>query len=347
VKAAVALSGGADSLASLVLLQESGLDLIPFHARFFPKTPEHSKIIDELDLICRSMGLSLHVLNLAREFENLIIKPFINTYLQGHTPNPCALCNRKIKFGLLMDKARGPGAGLMATGHYAGIFADHAGPSLWRGKDRLKDQSYFLSMVRPDVFRNVLFPLRETTKTQVFDLLKQKGITPPQKEESNEICFINDDYREFISQRVPAHILNRPGPVTSRQGEILGTHKGLWRYTQGQRRGLGIAHAHPLYVLEKKLETNTLIVGPSHELNTTDCRAENLNIHVDPDLWPEKVFVQTRYRQKAQEARVKIQDDQMLVFFSKPGDAPAPGQVAAAYSEQGQVLAAGIITGAD
>ena len=344
---AVALSGGADSLASLILLQKSGLDLIPLHAHFFPETPRHSQIIDDLDLICRNMGLTLHILDLALEFEHLIIKPFISTYLKGHTPNPCALCNQKIKFGLLMDRAQELGAGFMATGHYAGISAGPKGLSLWRGKDRLKDQSYFLSLVKPQVFAKVLFPLKETTKDRVFELLRQKGITPPQKEESNEVCFIDDDYREFISQRVPARILNRPGPVTSRQGEKLGTHKGLWRYTQGQRRGLGIPHAHPLYVLEKKIEANTLVVGTAHELKTTACRAKNLNIHVDPGLWPEKVFVQTRYRQKAQEARVKIKDGLMLVSFSRSGDAPAPGQVAAAYSEHGQVLAAGIITDTD
>lgn len=347
MKVAVALSGGADSLASLILLRESGHDLLPFHASFFPKTPGDKKILRELDLICRNLGLPFYVLDLAREFEHFVIKPFIESYLQGLTPNPCALCNRQIKFGLLLDRAKELGAGLLATGHYAGIYGGLEGPSLWRGKDRFKDQSYFLSLVPVKTFGQVLFPLSEISKPEALDLLKQKKIVPPEKDESNEICFISDDYRDFISKKVSAHILNRPGPVKNKQGQELGRHLGLWRYTQGQRRGLGIAHEHPLYVLEKDFKTNTLIAGTSDELKTLTCRAGRLNIHKNPSLWPEKVFVQTRYRQDAGEARVKINDDLMLVTFSRPGDIPAPGQVAAAYSEQGQVLGAGIILGMD
>jgi tRNA-uridine 2-sulfurtransferase len=344
MKTAVALSGGADSLACLVLLKDTERDLLPFHARFFPPAEKDIHTEQQLAKICDALGLEFHVLDLARDFEQTVIKPFIESYLAGLTPNPCALCNRKIKFGLIFDRVRSLGAGFMATGHYAGISRSGSNLSLWRGGDRAKDQSYFLSMVPANVFERTVFPLSEMTKTQALELLKRRNITPPVRAESNEICFISDDYRKFISGKVPGTILDNPGPVKNKQGDILGRHQGLWRCTQGQRRGLGIAHEHPLYVLGKDYKTNTLIVGSQEELMTRTCRAGGINVHQNPLLWPEKVFVQTRYRQKAAQARVDITGDEMLVTFSRPREISAPGQVAAVYSEQGQVLAAGIIT---
>ena len=343
----MALSGGADSLACLILLKESEHDLLPFHARFFPSTEKDMKTQDQLGQICDELGLELHVLDLARDFEQTVIKPFIESYLKGLTPNPCALCNRKIKFGLMLDRVKGLGAGFMVTGHYARISRSGSKLSLWRGGDRAKDQSYFLSMVPVNVFDRTVFPLSRMNKAEALELLKKRNITPPVRVESNEICFISDDYRKFISGKVPGGILDNPGPVKNKQGSTLGRHQGLWRYTQGQRRGLGIAHEHPLYVLGKDYKTNTLVVGSQEEIMTRTCKAGRVNIHQDPALWPEKVFVQTRYRQKAAEARVDITGDEMLVSFSRPREVSAPGQVAAVYSEQGQVLAAGIILGID
>jgi tRNA-specific 2-thiouridylase len=344
MKTAVALSGGADSLACLILLKDSGHDLLPFHARFFPSTEKDTQTQDRLRQICDAMGLELHVLDLTQDFEQTVIRPFIDSYLAGLTPNPCALCNRKIKFGLIFDRIKDLGAGFIATGHYAGISRSESSLSLWRGEDRSKDQSYFLSMVPVNVFDRTVFPLSRVTKAEAQELLRKRNITPPVRAESNEICFISDDYRKFISGKVSDRILENPGPVRNTHGDILGRHQGLWRYTQGQRRGLGIAHEHPLYVLGKDYKTNTLVVGSQEELMTRTCRAGRMNIHMDPALWPEKVFVQTRYRQKAAQARIDITGDEMLVTFSRPREISAPGQVAAVYSEQGQVLAAGIIT---
>ncbi len=344
MKTAVALSGGADSLASLVILKDSGHEVLPFHARFFPSEESHLKTEQRLKNICQELGLPFYVLELSGDFEQMVIKPFISSYLRGLTPNPCARCNRRVKFGLMLDRVRALGADAMATGHYARISRDGSVPSLWRAADKTKDQSYFLSLVPVKVFEQVIFPLNQITKTRAKELLRQRNIVPPVKDESNEICFIRDDYREFISAKVSDRILDNPGPVKNRQGQTLGRHPGLWRYTQGQRRGLGIAHEHPLYVLGKNCETNTLLVGASEELMTRTCLAGEMNFHVDPNCWPEKVFVQTRYRQKAGQAVVRIENDRMLVSFSRPRDIPAPGQVAAVYSEQGQVLGAGIIT---
>ncbi len=343
MKTAIALSGGADSLASLLFLRERGYDLFPFHARLIPGNGQQKQIEEQLNLICQKLGLTLYVLDLTVDFEQIIINPFISSYLCGLTPNPCALCNRQIKFGLIFNRLKELDVPCLATGHYARITREDESLSLWRAHDKTKDQSYFLSMVPINVFSRVIFPLQETNKVQVLDFLKQNNISPPVRKESNEICFIRSDYREFITSRVQDSLLAHPGPVKDSQGSELGRHQGLWRYTQGQRRGLGIAHHHPLYVLRKNHETNTLVVGSHEELLTGSCRAGQLNLHTDPDLWPEKVFVQTRYRQNAGRATVKIHSNRMFISFSRGRDIPAPGQVAAVYSRQGQILGAGII----
>lgn len=343
MKTAIALSGGADSLASLLLLKNQGYDLFPFHARLIPGHIQEKQIEEQLELICHNLGLSLYIMDLTADFEQLIINPFINSYLRGLTPNPCALCNLQIKFGLIFNRVKDLGVSFLATGHYARIWRENNNLSLWRAKDTTKDQSYFLSMVPINIFRGVTFPLHETSKARALDFLKQNNISPPVRKESSEVCFIRDDYREFIISRIPDSLLGHPGPVTDRQGTELGRHQGLWRYTQGQRRGLGIAHHYPLYVLGKNYKTNTLLVGRQEELLTGSCLAGQLNLHADPEFWPEKVFVQTRYRQNAGQATIQIRGNRMLISFSRPQEIPAPGQVAAVYSSQGQILGAGII----
>ncbi len=329
-----------DSLASLLMLHNSGNDLLPFHARFFPQKDKDTE--QKLKNICNDLGLNLHILDLKQEFEQLIIRPFINAYMSGLTPNPCALCNRKIKFGLIFDHVKSLGAEYLATGHYARILHHNSKPSLWRGADSSKDQSYFLSLVPPDILGKTIFPLHETTKKHAQEYLSQKQVSPPVRKESNEICFIENDYRSFIDSMMP-DAPQKPGLIKTIQGETLGTHQGLWKYTQGQRRGLNIAHEHPLYVTEKDIVNNTLIVGSKQDTLTSTCHAHNLNIHLDPDLWPSEIFVQTRYRQKAGPASVELDQDLMKIKFYNPREIPAPGQVAAVYSGQGQVLAAGII----
>lgn len=346
MKTAIALSGGADSLASLLFLKARGYDLFPFHARLISKNDQDKQVEEQLKLICQNLGLSLCVLDLTADFEQQIINPFITSYLSGLTPNPCALCNSQIKFGLISKRLNDLGVPCLATGHYARISRKNERLSLWRAEDKTKDQSYFLSLVPINYFKQVIFPLYETTKAQALYFLEQNNISPPVKKESNEICFIRNDYREFISSRIQDNLLGHPGPVTDRQGTELGRHQGLWRYTQGQRRGLGIAHHHPLYVLGKNHETNTLLVGNQEELLTSHCLAGQLNLHTNPDLWPEKVFVQTRYRQNAGQATVQIRNNKMFISFSRPQDIPAPGQVAAVYSGQGQILGAGVIENA-
>jgi tRNA-specific 2-thiouridylase len=184
--------------------------------------------------------------------------------------------------------------------------------------------------------------LGERFKKDVLPALQRRGLQAASQEESQEICFIPDDYRSFLSSRGVS--LPGPGPVLTREGKRIGTHKGLWRYTQGQRRGLNIAYAHPLYVLDKDIQTNTLVVGSRDQLWARTCTAVFPNIMVPPAQWPEDLLVQTRYRQQAGQARVRIMDKALEVDFITPQEVPTPGQVLTVYSREGRVLAGGIIT---
>ncbi len=332
-----------DSLASMILLREAGHEILPIHARFFPKRESSRELSNDLERICNQLGLKLLLLDLGQTFGSYVIHPFIRDYLQGLTPNPCAGCNKNIKFGALLEKAREWGADYLATGHYAAVKPDSSGTGLWRGKDPHKEQSYFLSLVPETSLRRAVFPLQDKHKSWTADFLSQKNIPTPAREESNEICFIPGDYRDFIAQQVGDKNLPGSGPIKDTRGQILGYHLGLWRYTPGQRRGLGIAHNHPLYVLGKDHSANTLIVGSKDELGSWECSAREVNFLVPFKYWPPELWVQTRYRQNPQPANVEIQGTRMRIHFRDHPQIPAPGQVAAIYSSQGRVLAGGII----
>jgi tRNA-specific 2-thiouridylase len=338
---ALALSGGADSLMSLSLLRERKADLFGLHAFFLPPTPEDLKRVEAMRVQCRSWGVDLETIDLSESFESRIIQPFIRAYTKGETPNPCSLCNREMKFGLLFESARRLGADKLATGHYCRIAPTTDGPMLFRGTDPSKDQSYFLSLVPAHVWKDVLFPLGGWLKKDVLAALALRGLEPVGTDESQEICFIPDDYRFFLSRRGVS--LPGPGPVVTCEGKRIGTHLGLWRYTQGQRRRLDIAYAHPLYVLDKDVATNTLVVGCRDQLLAGRCTAVDPNMMLPAPLWPEELFVQTRYRQRAEPARVRASGNTLKVDFITPQEVPTPGQVLTIYSREGQVLAGGII----
>ena len=338
---ALALSGGADSLLSLALLREQEAHVFGLHAFFLPPTPKDLERVETMQAHCRSLGVRLETIDLSDSFETRIIQPFIRAYKKGKTPNPCAWCNRDMKFGLLLKAARRLGADKLATGHYCRVMTTPDGPGLFRGTDPSKDQSYFLSLVSGRAFENVLFPLGEWYKKDVLPALSRRGLEPVGGEESQEICFIPEDYRTFLTERGIS--LPGPGPVMTREGKRVGTHQGLWRYTQGQRRGLGIAYAHPLYVLDKDIGMNTLIVGLREQLWAHACTAAHPNVLVPPALWPEELLVQTRYRQRAGRARVRLVGQTLEVDFLTPQEVPTPGQVLTVYSQPGRVLAGGII----
>lgn len=340
----VGVSGGMDSLLSLVLLKEQGHDVVAIHGHFLAPGPEWQKVADGLTVVCDKLGVPFHAIDMHEEFNRLVVSPFINDYKAGLTPNPCAICNPRMKFGALFDAMRNLGANEIATGHYVSVEerGDY-GRMLVRGEDLSKDQSYFLSLVPIETLRLAHFPLASTYKKDVLGILADHDLEPPIPSESQEICFVpNDDYQAFLLDN---ETMSGGGPAVLTDGTVVGKHKGLWRHTQGQRRGLGIAWKEALYVLDKDVAKNTLIVGTKDELASQGCMAGQVNLMTDPALWPEIVMVQTRYRQKAKPSRVELVDGKLVFHFIESHVRPTPGQVAAVYTEDGVVLGGGVIEG--
>lgn len=341
---AVAVSGGMDSLLALALLKEQGQDIIVVHGHFLPPNPGWERVVEGMTAACETLGVPFHALDLHKEFDAQVVAPFVQQYRDGLTPNPCAMCNPRMKFGLFFDAARKLGADRIATGHYVRMVEREQGRMLVRGADVTKDQSYFLSLVSIETLRLAEFPLAETLKKDVLDILTTHGLTPPLPSESQEICFVpNDDYQVFLTDRTS---MPGSGPAVLTDGTVVGEHKGLWRHTQGQRRGLGIPWTEALYVLDKDVARNTLIVGTKAELASGGCVAGQVNLMSPMESWPEEVLVQTRYRQKAKPSRVMLVDGKLRFDFLESHVRPTPGQVAAVYDEDGTVLGGGVIEGA-
>jgi len=341
---AVAVSGGMDSLLSLVLLKEQGHDVMAVHGHFLPPSPDWERVAVGLAKACEILGVPFHALDLHEEFDKRVVSLFVGDYKTGLTPNPCAVCNPRMKFGVLFEAARKLGADQIATGHYVRLEErEGMGKMLVRGADASKDQSYFLSLVPIETLRLAHFPLAETYKKDVLTILSDHGLEPPIASESQEICFVpDDDYQKFLTSR---ETMSGGGQAVLSDGTVVGRHKGLWRHTQGQRRGLGIAWKEALYVLDKDVAQNRLVVGSKSELESSGCVAGQVNLMVGMERWPEVVFLQTRYRQQAKPSRVEMVDGRLIFNFIESHARPTPGQVAVAYTEDGVVLGGGVIEG--
>ncbi len=343
MKIAVAVSGGVDSSLALLLVREQGYDPTAVHAFFRPPDQEMLRVRDALAAVCRKHNVPFHVLDLSAAFQERIITPFVQDYCSGLTPNPCALCNRRIKFDLLLRSALELGAQKLATGHYARIQPGMDGGSgLFRGLDRAKEQSYFLSLLSPWQLDRACFPLGDWRKEETVAALQQRGVPVLATSESQEVCFIPDnDYRGFLERQ--SITLPGPGKILGSDGTVLARHHGLHRYTIGQRRGLGIPYSEPLYVLHKDVQANTLIVGTRDQLSASVCLVGQVSMLVGFEQWPAEVWVQTIYRHQARPARVFRHGPLLRVEFHAPRSPATPGQVAAFYSSQGQVLGGGLI----
>ena len=344
---AVAVSGGADSLYSLVRLRERDIPVIALHGIFLKPGDESALraaavMRARLAQACAGLGIPLHVIDLTGHFAELVIRPFVESYALGRTPNPCALCNARIKFGLLLEAALGLGADRLATGHYAALEQHRADepPALYQGADPDKDQSYFLALVPLEALSRAVFPLAGDRKTSVLEELARLGLTPPQPGESQEVCFVPDDeYRDFVPGMAERFgiALPGPGPMLLKDGSRVGTHKGLWRYTEGQRRGLGIGWKEPLHVLAKERRGNVLRLGGKGDMRFSGITCEQVNVLLPPECWPETVLVKTRYRERPKPARAALVPGKgggigLSIRFEEPENAVAPGQIAAVYA---------------
>lgn len=383
MRIAVAVSGGVDSLCALLLLRRAGHEVFALHALLAPAAAAadaaHPEPPAGLDTTCRALDVPLEVVDLRAAFAREVIAPFARAYASGRTPNPCARCNRGIKFGALMDAARDRGAEALATGHYARLAPRRQGaqgPLLAMAAHAAKDQSYFLSLVPKERLARALFPLAGLSKGDCRALVDRAGLVVPLPDESHDICFAPggvDAYREFLTRQWQALGITPPGdgpvllyggasPAAKAAGEPplggthppqaaphagrlrrIGTHAGLWRYTEGQRRGLGVAYAEPLHVLRKDSAANALIVGPRSSLGMRGCVAREVNELVPPECWPERPLVRCRYGGGLVPARVRVEAGALHIRFAESCFPSAPGQVVALYDEEGVVLAGAVV----
>ncbi len=341
-KVAVGLSGGVDSSVSALLLKEKGYDVVGI-------TLKLSSVVCETDIqVCCSpkdvkdakkvatfLGIEHYVVDWEEIFKERVIDEFIEGYKAGLTPNPCSICNREVKTGLLAKYVKTVlGADFLATGHYIRKGEKASFPVLKRGKDKTKDQSYFMALVERDVLPLLIFPLGEYTKEETRKIAKRYKIPVSKKKDSFEICFTaGKTPGEYITETQAFPV--EKGDIFHISGKYLGKHKGLIHYTIGQRRGLGIRWDKPLYVIEKRGENNSLIVGEKEYLYTDRVKAKDFNFQVSIEHWDtEKIYIQGRYRQNPVKVKEIVQKDNYLEFiFEDKQPAFAPGQILAVYEE--------------
>jgi tRNA-specific 2-thiouridylase len=353
----VGMSGGVDSSVAAALLVEKGYDVVGVTLRVWPwrESADPTKRFGsccsaesagDAREVARALGIPYYLLNSEAEFTEKVINRFVDTYAAGATPVPCVACNRDLKFGSLLMRARAWEATAVATGHYAGVTRDPATGRhlLWRGHDRRKDQSDFLWPLTQDQLASARFPLADLTKADVREHARRLGLVTADKPESQEICFIpDDDYRGFLRRRRGE--IFQPGPIVDTQGHPLGTHAGLAAYTVGQRKGLGLTAGRALHVVDLDPETNTVTVGAPSELERSRLVAREVNfIACEPPGEPLRVEAKIRHNHSAAPATVRSLGGGLAeVVFDSPQRAVTPGQSVVWY--QGDcVIGGGVIT---
>ena len=342
---AVAMSGGVDSAAAACLLREEGAPLLGLTMRLFggPSADE-----GDAARTARALGFPHRVLDLSAPFREKVMAPFAAAYEGGTTPNPCVACNRAIKFGALLDEALALGCGQLATGHYARV-EYHAPSGRWLLKQavhREKDQSYVLALLTQEQLARTRLPLGGLTKQEARELAAAHGLDSARKGESQDICFIPDgDYAAFLSRFTGRDY--PPGPFLDGEGKVLGEHRGLVRYTVGQRRGLGVSGGARLYVKELRPADNAVVLGDDASLYGRTLEAAGLNLIPCGRLeGPVRLSAKVRYRMAAQPCTAwQTGPDTLRVEFDRPQRAITPGQTVVLYDGDTVVGGATIIKG--
>ena len=343
-KVLVAMSGGVDSSVAAMLLKNEGYDISGV-TMCFGVRDEGDRVrccgptaVDDARRVCDRLRILHYVFDYATQLEEMVIAKFIGEYMKGRTPNPCVDCNRYLKFGTLLEKAKILGFDFLATGHYAAIERNGAGFCLKRPKDRKKDQTYFLYAISRNSLGDVLFPLASLAKDEVREMAKKSSLPVAEKQESQDICFVTQkNYQAFLSERLKG--LN-PGLILDLQGNILGQHRGIIFYTIGQRGGLGISHKTPLYVVSINPDKNEIVVGEKKDLKARGLIAGDLNML--SETWPRQVYAKIRYRKKEALCGTTLENNRIRVTFTEEQEAITPGQSVVFY-ENDRVLGGGVI----
>ncbi len=338
----VAMSGGVDSSVAAALLAEAGHEVIGLSMQLYDQREGATgygsccslEDLHDAGRVARRLHIPHYIVNFEREFQRTVVSNFVGEYVAGRTPIPCAHCNSELKFATLLDRSLAYGAGMVATGHYAriGIDADTGHRVLRRGLDGAKDQSYFLFSLTQAQLSRASFPVGDLSKEAVRGVARRLGLPVADKPDSQEICFVPDgNYAAFIERATGD--LESGGDIVSESGELLGSHGGVHRFTVGQRKGLGLSAAEPLYVLQLRPAEKTVVVGPRPALERTGLTASDVNwISGVGPAEPIRVAAQIRHRHRAAPATVRALDNKRAsVEFDAPVIAVTPGQAVVFY----------------
>lgn len=350
-KIVVGMSGGVDSAVCAYLLKEQGHEVIGLFMKNWDDLNEQGECTAEQDYkdvasICEMLGIDYYGIEFIDEYRENVFNYFLEEYQAGHTPNPDILCNREIKFKVFFDHAMKLGADLLATGHYCQIGNKEEAPTLLKGKDSGKDQSYFLHTIKSDLLKKVIFPIGHLHKSEVREIAKQAGLIVSDKKDSTGICFIGErHFNRFLSQ----YVKSSTGEFQTLDGQVVGTHQGAVYFTPGQRKGLGLGGAgEPWYVIDKDMDTGTVYVERGHNhpaLYRETLVAEEVSWVESPPKLPFRCKAKIRYRQLEQDCEVKdLGEGRLQVVFDLPQRAIAEGQSVVFYD--GEIcLGGGFIRG--
>ena len=332
----VAMSGGVDSSVATALLKKSGFDVVGVFMKLWPSFDEK-----RAQRAAKKLGIPFYVFNFGKEFKKKVIDYFLAEYRAGRTPNPCVVCNKEIKFGLLFKKALSLGADYIATGHYARVVDDSRQCifRLYKGKDKNKDQSYFLWQLNQKILGKILFPVGDYTKTEVRKLAKKFKLPVLDIPESQEVCFIQTTTADFLKK----YLKLKPGRIINTNGKVIGQHQGLHFYTIGQRKGIRLTGG-PFYVLDKNIRKNVLIVTKNEkDLYKKELIIKDINwISGKQPRFPLKTRARVRYRHELASAVISKKNNKIKVKFTRSQRAITPGQSVVFYKGQ-ELLGGGII----